>query len=205
MVSERGQSRCVLLIIMIVGLVGTLALGGCSKKNVVATTEGGAGKAQTGSESGSAPLQGFSKSPSEEAVKPTPPPMVAKADTADIEARQAREAAKRQLADIYFAFDKWALSSEGKKNLAQSAEALMTIPSVKLLIEGHCDERGSREYNLVLGEKRAQETRQYLESLGVKNPVIVTSFGKERPVCTEHDESCYWKNRRAHLVIEEGK
>lgn len=196
MVSERGQSRCVLLIIMMVGLVGTLALGGCSKKNVVATTEG---------ESGSAPLQGFSKSPSEEAVKPTTPPMVAKADTAEIAARQTREAAKRQLADIYFAFDKWALSSEGKKNLAQSAEALKQIPAVKLLIEGHCDERGSREYNLVLGEKRAQETRRYLESLGVKNPVIVTSFGKERPVCTEHDESCYWKNRRAHLVVEEGK
>lgn len=196
MVSERGQSRCVLMIIVMVGLVGTLALGGCSKKNVVATTEG---------ESGSAPLQGFSKSPSEEAVKPTPPPMVAKADTAEIAARQTREAAKRQLADIYFAFDKWALSSEGKKNLAQSAEALKQVSNVKFLIEGHCDERGSREYNLVLGEKRAQETRRYLESLGVKNPVTVTSLGKERPVCTEHDESCYWKNRRAHLVVEEGK
>jgi peptidoglycan-associated lipoprotein len=201
------------MILMVIGLVGTLALGGCSKKSVVATTEGGADKAQTkaptkaptGSESGSAPLQGFSKSPSEEAVKPTPPPMVAQADTAEIAARQAREAAKRQLADIYFAFDKWALSSEGKKNLEQSAEALKPIPSVRLLIEGHCDERGSREYNLVLGEKRAQETQRYLESLGVKNPVTVTSFGKERPVCTEHDESCYWKNRRAHLVIEEGK
>jgi len=204
MASERGQSRCVLMIIVMVGLVGTLALGGCSKKNVVATTEGGAGKAQTGSESGSAPLQGFSKSPSEEAVKPTPP-MVAKADTAEIAARQTREAAKRQLADIYFAFDKWALSSEGKKNLAQSAEALKQVSNVKFLIEGHCDERGSREYNLVLGEKRAQETRRYLESLGVKNPVTVTSFGKERPVCTEHDEPCYWKNRRAHLVVEEGK
>jgi peptidoglycan-associated lipoprotein len=196
MASERGRSRCVLMIIVVIGLVGTLALGGCSKKNVGATTEG---------ESGSAPLQGFSKSPSEEAVKPTPPPMAAKADTADIEARQARETAKRQLADIYFAFDKWALSDEGKKNLAQSAEALKQTPSVKLSIEGHCDERGSREYNLVLGEKRAQEARQYLESLGVKNPVTVTSDGKERPVCTEHDESCYWKNRRAHLVVEEGK
>ena len=191
MASERGRSRCVLMIIMVIGLVGTLALGGCSKKNVGATTEG---------ESGSAPLQGFSKSPSAEAVKPPTPPMVAKADTA-----QARETAKRQLADIYFAFDKWALSSEGKKNLEQSAEALKQTPSVKLLIEGHCDERGSREYNLVLGEKRAQEARQYLESLGVKNPVTVTSFGKERPVCTEHDESCYWKNRRAHVVVEEGK
>ncbi len=219
MKSLTGQSRPVMVAVMI-ALAGILALGGCSKKSVMATTEG-TGKAQAGAgatteggptvsggsmgEGGSAPLQGFSKSPSEEAVKPPTPPMVAKADTAEIAARQAREAAKRQLTDIYFAFDKWALSSEGMQNLAQNADLLKQSPTVKLLIEGHCDERGSREYNMVLGEKRAQETRRYLESLGMKNRVTVTSYGKERPVCTERDESCYWKNRRAHLVVEEGK
>jgi len=208
-----GQTRYVMVAAMIV-LVGILALGGCATKNVMSSTES-AGKALAGTaeggpsgsggstgESGSAPLQGFSKSPPEEAVKPPTPPMVAKADQGEIAARQARESAKRQLADIYFAFDKWALSSEGIKNLAQSAELLKQTPTVKVLIEGHCDERGSREYNMVLGEKRAQEARRYLESLGVKNPVTVTSYGKERPVCTEPDESCYWKNRRAHLVLE---
>jgi peptidoglycan-associated lipoprotein len=211
-----GQTRFVMVAAMI-ALVGVLALGGCSKKSVMSSTES-AGKAQAGAaatteegpngpggsmgESGSAPLQGFSKSPSEEAVKPPTPPMVAKADQGEIAARQAREAAQRQLADIYFAFDKWALSSEGIKNLAQSAEVLKQNPTVKILIEGHCDERGSREYNMVLGEKRAEEARRYLESLGVKNPVTVTSYGKERPVCAETDESCYWKNRRAHLVME---
>jgi len=76
-------------------------------------------------------------------VKPPTPPMVAKADQGEIAARQAREAAKRQLADIYFAFDKWALSSEGIKNLAQSAELLKQTPTVKVLIEGHCDERAA--------------------------------------------------------------
>ena len=201
--SKTGQSTC-LMVVMMVGLVGILALGGCSKKNVEATTEG-TGRAQAGGESGSAPLQGFSKSPSEEAVKPPTPPVVAKADQAEIATRQARDAAKRQLADVYFAFDKWALSSEGMKNLAQNSEFLKQNPAFKLLIEGHCDERGSREYNMVLGEKRAQETRKYLESLGVKNPVSVASYGKERPVCTEPDESCYWKNRRAHLMVKEGK
>ena len=149
-------------------------------------------------------MQGFSQGPSEEAVK-RQVPLVGKADTAEIAARQAREAAKRELADIYFAYDKWALSSEGIKNLAQNADFLRQNPTVKLLVEGHCDERGSREYNLVLGEKRALETRRYLESLGVKNPVTVTSYGKERPVCTEHDESCYWRNRRAHLALEGAK
>lgn len=219
--SQTGQSRH-MMVAATFALIGILALGGCSKKNVMSTTEG-TGKAQAGSaatteggpreggpsgsggsmgESGSAPLQGFSKSPSEEAVKTPTPPMVAKADTAEIAARQAREGAKRQLADIYFAFDKWALSSAGMENLAQNADLLKQNPTVKILIEGHCDERGSREYNMVLGEKRAKEARRYLESLGVKNPVTVTSYGKERPVCSEPDESCYWKNRRAHLLLE---
>jgi len=205
-----GQAQYLKVAVM-VGLVGILALGGCSKKNVMTTTEGAtteagpsvSGKAEPGG-GGSAPLQGFSQGPSEEAVK-APAPLVGKADTAEIAARQAREAAKRELADIYFAYDKWALSSEGMKNLAQNADFLKENPTVKLLIEGHCDERGSREYNLVLGEKRALETRRYLESLGVKNPLTVTSYGKERPVCAEHDESCFWKNRRAHLALEGAK
>jgi len=151
------------------------------------------------------PLQGFSKTPSEEVVKAPSPTVTAKADQAEIAVRQAREGLKRAHGDVYFEFDRWALTTEGKKNLAESAAALKQNPSVKILIEGHCDERGTIEYNLVLGEKRAQETRRYLMTLGVKNPVGVTSYGKERPVCTEHDESCYWKNRRAHLAVEEGK
>jgi len=202
----------------VAGLVGMLAMGGCSKKSVVATTSGtevappkaetkpsgdAKAKADTGP-LGGGPLEGFSKSPKDEVVKP-PPMMVAKADQAEIDARPARETAQKQLADIYFAFDKWALTTEGKKNLTQSADALKQVSNVKLLIEGHCDERGSREYNLVLGEKRAKETERFLLGLGIRNPVVVTSYGKERPVCTELEESCYWKNRRAHLVLEDAK
>lgn len=191
-VSEK--SLCMVVAMLLAGLV---SLGGCSKKSVVAIT--------SGTEAAPAKVERAPpQSPKEERVQP-PPTVVAKADEADIAARKSREAAQKQLADIYFAFDKWALSTEGKKNLAQSAEALKQSPSAKLLIEGHCDERGTREYNLVLGEKRAKETRRYLEALGIKNPVTSTSFGKERPVCTEHNESCYWKNRRAHLVVEESK
>src|SRR5207247_5177510 len=145
-------TRHVMVAVMI-ALVGILALGGCAKKDVMSSTES-AGKAQAGAagtteggpsgsggsmgESSSAPLKGFSKNPPEEAVKPPTPPMVAKADTAEIAARQAREAAKRQLTDIYFAYDKWALSDEGMKNLAQNADLLRQNPTVKILIEGHC-------------------------------------------------------------------
>src|SRR5439155_11475050 len=185
-----GQSRHVRMAVLI-ALVGILALGGCSKKNVMATTEG-TGNAQAGGggtteggpggsggsmgEGGSAPLQGFSRSPSEESVKAPTPPVVAKADPAEIAARQARAAAQRRLADIYFAFDRWALSSEGMKNLTENADFLRQNPTVKLLIEGHCDERGSREYNMVLGEKRAQETRQYLKALDESNADSVVSL-----------------------------
>jgi len=189
-----AKSLCMVVVMLLAGLV---SLGGCSKKSVVAIT--------SGTEAAPAKVENAPPKPSKEERVQPPPTVVAKADEAEIAARKAREAAQKQLADIYFAFDKWALSTEGKKNLAQSAEVLKQSPSAKLLIEGHCDERGSREYNLVLGEKRAQETRRYLEALGIKNPVTVTSYGKERPVCTEHNESCYWKNRRAHLVVEESK
>ena len=138
-------------------------------------------------------------------IRPTPPMMIAKGEPQDLEGRKAREENRRALADIYFAFDKWVLSNEGKKNLAESAEFLKQNPGTKLFIEGYCDERGSREYNLVLGEKRAKETRRYLADLGIQNPVSVTSFGKERQVCTDRNESCYWKNRRAHLLVDAGK
>lgn len=164
--------------------------------------DGGAGSG--GSGSGGAPLQGFGKNPAEERVGSSST-MVAKADQAEIDARKAREAALRDLKDVYFAYDKWALSKEGQKNLAESADFLRQNPASRLVIEGHCDERGSREYNLVLGEKRAKEVRRYLKDLGIKNSVSINSYGKERPVCSEHDESCYWKNRRAHLAVDAGK
>ena len=186
---------------------GNTAGGGAgSPGDAMAKADAGSGSVREGS--GSTPLQGFNKKPDEERVVAAGT-MIAKVDPKDVEARKAeqrtREAAKRQLADIYFDYDKWALSDEGIKNLAQSAEFLKQNPSVPLTIEGHCDERGSREYNLVLGEKRAKEVRRYLADRGIKNPVTLNSFGKERPVCTEHEESCYGKNRRAHLAVEGGQ
>ena len=203
------------------GLLGTLVLGGCATKSAVATTSGaepsspaaqthaktGPGAMAQTSENpgGSEALKGFSKTPVEEHVTQPGPVVVAKAEQPESQARKASEAATRPLAEIYFAFDRWALSAEGEKNLVENAELVKQHPDAKLLIEGYCDERGSHEYNLVLGEKRAQEATRYLETLGIKNHVKVISYGKERQVCTEQDESCYWKNRKAHLLIESGK
>lgn len=151
------------------------------------------------------PLTGFSQKSGEESVGDTGPVMIAKADQDAMktqQARRTRDDARRVLVDIYFAYDRWALSEEGKKNLSQSADFLRKHPTAKLIIEGHCDERGTHEYNLALGEKRAKETRHYLADLGIHNAIGITSYGKERPSCNEQNESCYSHNRRAHVVIE---
>jgi len=203
------------------GLLGTLVLGGCATKSAVATTSGAEpfppavqplAKTSPGiiaqaneNPSGREALKGFSKNPVEEQVTPPAPMVVAKIEQPASQARKASEAAMTPLTDIYFAFDRWGLSADGMRKLAENADLLRQHRDAKLLIEGYCDERGSREYNLVLGEKRAQETSRYLLALGIKNPVSVTSYGKERQVCTEPNESCYWKNRRAHLILEENK
>lgn len=201
--------------ITILGIAGVLLAGGCAKKTYMEKGQE-LPRQDIGSasehERGGGPLKGFSRTPSEERLgSGSGPSLVAKAvpdqgssEGASRRAGEAgREGNKKQLGDIYFAFDRWGLSDEAMKFLAENAEYLHQNPSVKVIIEGHCDERGSSEYNLILGEKRAREVRQYLSSLGINNPVSVNSYGKERPVCTEHDESCYWKNRRAHLVLSE--
>ena len=109
------------------------------------------------------------------------------------------DGAKKELQNIYFDFNKWDASD---KDLSETAALLKEQPSAKVLIEGHADERGSREYNLVLAEKRAKEIERYLMKLGLKNPMSVHSFGKERPVCTEDTESCHAKNRRVGLTLD---
>src|SRR5713101_87092 len=107
----------------------------------------------------------------------------------------------KEFEDVYFEFDKWDLSERTKKALTAQAEVLKQNPATTLTIEGYADERGSREYNLALGEKRAQAVRQFLAGLGVSNTVKVISYGKERPVCTDDNDSCHSKNRRAHLAL----
>jgi len=105
------------------------------------------------------------------------------------------------LEDVYFDFDKWALTDQAKNTLTAQAEFLKQNATATITIEGYADERGSTEYNRILGEKRAQEVRRFLTQLGVSNPITVISFGKDKPVCTELDEACFAKNRRVHLVV----
>jgi len=106
------------------------------------------------------------------------------------------------LTDVFFDYDRFDLRPEGKSALEENAKRLKERAEVSLLIEGHCDERGTIEYNLVLGERRAQAVRRYLEDLGISpSRLKVTSFGKERPFCVDHSAECWQKNRRAHFVM----
>jgi peptidoglycan-associated lipoprotein len=109
---------------------------------------------------------------------------------------------KGYLKDAYFDYDQSDLRDDARSALSGNAEWLKRFPSIQVLIEGHCDERGTSAYNLALGDRRANAARDYLDSLGVAASRIRTvSYGKERPSCTEASEDCYQQNRRAHFVI----
>lgn len=102
---------------------------------------------------------------------------------------------------VYFGFDKYDVSSEYAQILDAHAMFLRANPSYKIVIEGHADERGTPEYNIALGERRASAVQMYLQGKGVPaNQMSIVSYGKEKPAVLGHDESAYAKNRRAVLV-----
>ncbi len=104
-------------------------------------------------------------------------------------------------ADIHFDFDQSFIRDDDKATLGEVADYLKANPNASVLIEGHCDERGTAEYNMALGERRASSTKSYLVSLGVKPGALSTvSFGKEKPLDPAHNEEAWAKNRRAHFV-----
>ena len=104
--------------------------------------------------------------------------------------------------DIYFDYDEATLSDDTRDKLSRNADLLKSQAQLSMTLEGHADARGTNEYNLALGERRANAVKQYLGSLGVGADRMRTlSYGKERPVCTEDVESCWSQNRRVHMVI----
>jgi peptidoglycan-associated lipoprotein len=106
---------------------------------------------------------------------------------------------------VHFDFDKYAVRDEDKPLLQKQAAWLAKYPGVKVTVEGNCDERGTREYNLALGARRANSEKEYLVSLGVAAARVDTiSYGKERPVCTESNENCWAQNRRGVTDITSG-
>lgn len=106
------------------------------------------------------------------------------------------------LKDVRFAFDSFELDDEARAVLRDNAEWLKDNGREKVEVEGHCDERGTVEYNLALGAKRARAAKDYLATLGISSERLTTiSYGEELPLCTEHNEDCWGRNRRAHFVV----
>ena len=127
-----------------------------------------------------------------------------KVESVDVKDKGAQYAESKEsmFADILFDYDKYAVA-DSYKSVLQSVSAWMAKnASSRLSIEGHCDERGTNEYNLALGDRRAKAVKDYLTSLGVPSERMdIISYGEERPACTEQTEVCWAKNRRAHFVI----
>jgi peptidoglycan-associated lipoprotein len=115
--------------------------------------------------------------------------------------RQSKTPESGPLREVFFAFDRYELSEQARATLRENAAWLKTNPSARVEIEGHCDERGTTEYNLALGAKRAAAARDYLLSLGVAaGRISSTSFGEELPACREVSDDCYQKNRSDRFV-----
>jgi peptidoglycan-associated lipoprotein len=153
-------------------------------------------------------LSGFSQNPSDEylshgsgfaSVSPANSGMRHHAELS----REEQAAAEAGLKDVFFGYDQWTLSDSGMEALNHNAKWLKAHPGSVLKVEGHCDERGTTDYNMVLGDKRSKSARSYLTEMGVSpKQVGIVSYGKERPFCSEHDESCYQLNRRGHVLLK---
>jgi len=112
-----------------------------------------------------------------------------------------------RIEDAYFDYNKYSLRPDAIQALQADSTELRDIlkdyPDYKLTVEGHCDERGSAEYNMALGQERAQAAKDYLVQVGIPSGQLATvSYGKEKPVCDEHDEACWQKNRHIHIVAQ---
>lgn len=125
----------------------------------------------------------------------------------EAEAKAKAEAAAKEAfrnEDIHFDFNRYDIVEKDRETLNNLGNWLSKNKEAKVQIEGHCDERGANEYNLALGERRANSVKQYLTTLGVSAAKISTiSYGEEKPLCTESTEECWAENRRAHFVLQE--
>jgi peptidoglycan-associated lipoprotein len=127
-------------------------------------------------------------------VPPPPPPPPPPVQVSEEDLFQ------QNVKDAYFDYDKSDIRSDAQQALTSDSEFLKAHTDIKFTIEGHCDERGSEEYNLGLGDRRATSAKNFLVNLGISTDNVSTiSYGKDRPVCTDKNEECWQKNRRAHF------
>ncbi len=182
-----GRSR------WIVALALVALLPACAKKKPQTTPDLDANTVTTPAE----PTTEVDPRAQAEPMDATPDPLAG-----DIAAVNEYLAANGLLGDVYFDFDRSDLREDSRSRLARNAEWLRAHPEFEVTLEGHCDERGTNDYNIALGQRRAAAAREYLVSLGVASSRLRTlSYGEERPQCTSSDESCWSRNRRAHFLV----
>jgi peptidoglycan-associated lipoprotein len=193
---EERMNRDIRMVCLLAISCMVLSSAGCSNK----TVRSGGDTANPAPSSSMTDLSGTER-PSSGIAMAKVDPATARRQMDEMRAEQNATAAAG-LRDVYFDYDSWNISEEGRQALTKDAEWLRTHPAIQLKVEGHCDERGSTTYNFVLAEKRAKSVRNYLSALGIKpERFIVVSYGKERPFCRDRSESCYQQNRRGHLVV----
>jgi peptidoglycan-associated lipoprotein len=179
---------------------GAVLVQGCAKK--VAVTKPPAPPAVTAS----APARPEAPRPTATPqTTPTPTPSANRASGPDQATKDRIQALLDRIQDAYFDYNADTIRKDAQTSLYNDSVALSEIlrqyPNYKLTIEGYCDERGSGEYNLALGDKRAKSAKQYLINCGVAGDQIKTvSLGKEQQVCSDHNETCWQKNRRIHIT-----
>lgn len=180
------------------------ATGGCAQRKIAATPEQPSVTGQTQPDTKAADKQKTTPDTgtSKEAITERPLTKGLPADD-----QPSLKELQSKIQDVHFDFDKYDVREDGKPILKEVANLLSKNRRIKVIIEGHCDDRGTIEYNLGLGDKRAHSVREHLGSLGIPSSKIdIVSYGKEKPICTEQTEDCWAKNRRAHFVfIEESK
>ncbi len=185
-------------------LVMTLFITGCPKRpaTTAASAPSPTGSAMSPAAPGPAPAP--APAPAAPATAAPAPATAAPATAAPATPPRPSEFMENaNLKDVYFDFDKYDIRADDAKVLDGNATWLKSNANNLVLIEGHCDERGTNEYNLALGERRAKSTMNYLVSQGIQaNRITIISYGKERPVCSEKSEGCWQKNRRAHFLVK---
>jgi len=201
-------------LLFVVGvLVGSLALMGCPyKPEVIQAGPGAVGPAAAGAPPAAAPAPAAPRAaetpvtqpaaPAERPVQPAPAPAAAAPAPAAPAAPPAAVVPASPLKDVFFDFDKSSIKDDQKAALNDNITWLKSNANAKVTIEGHCDERGTVEYNLALGERRAKATKDYMVAAGIAaDRIAVISYGKERPFVLGHDEAAWKWNRRSHYVL----